>query len=244
MICLLRAEAAKLLSLRATYLALAVTIVGAAGLTALITHTLATGSGDLTMRREVLTIAGASIAPVMALLVGMLVVGSEFRHNTITPVLLVTPLRRRVFLAKAAIAAAAATVIAALATTAGLGSAAVTLAAVGSAPLLDAGDIAGLAAASVALSVLYGVAGIGIATLVRNPTTALIAAMSALFVLDPVLSLLVPAWTLPGGATELVGNTAVTPQPTPLWVAAGVLAGYVVAIGAATLRVAVPRDIT
>jgi hypothetical protein len=92
--------------------------------------------------------------------------------------------------------------------------------------------------------VLYGVAGIGIATLVRNPTTALIAAMSALFVLDPVLSLLVPAWTLPGGATELVGNTAVTPQPTPLWVAAGVLAGYVVAIGAATLRVAVPRDIT
>jgi hypothetical protein len=118
------------------------------------------------------------------------------------------------------------------------------LASVGSPSLLDAGDIAALAAASVALSVLYGVAGIGIATLVRNPTTALIAAMSALFVLDPGLSLLVPAWALPGGATELVGNSAVTQQPTPVWAAAGVLAGYVVAIGAATLRVAVPRDIT
>ena len=134
--------------------------------------------------------------------------------------------------------------VAVLATLTGLGTASITLAAVGSAPLLDVGDVAGLLAASLGLSVAHGVAGAGIATLVRNPTTALIVALSALYVIDPILSLLVPAWALPGGATEVVGLSAVTPQATSLWAAVGVLAGYVGAIGVASLRVAIPRDIT
>ena len=91
---LLRAEIAKLLTLRATYVALAVTAIGAAGLTALLTHTLASEHADLATRREVLTIAGATHAPAMALLLGMFIVGTEFRHNTITPALLITPVRR------------------------------------------------------------------------------------------------------------------------------------------------------
>ena len=132
-------------------------------------------------------------------------------------------------------------VFAAVATAAGFGGAAVT----GCARLhrLLTQDIAGLVATLV-LCMLFGIAGVGIGTLIRNPTTALIVAMSALFVIDPILSLIVPAWALPGGATELVGNSAVTPQLIPLWAAAGVLAGYLVAIGAATVRIALPRDIT
>ena len=107
---LLRAETLKVLSLRATYLGLAVTAAAAAGLTALISHTANTGVTDLADQREVLTLAGTNIAPAMALLLAMLVVGSEFRHNTITPALLITPDRRRLFLAKAALSAAGAVV--------------------------------------------------------------------------------------------------------------------------------------
>ena len=80
--------------------------------------------------------------------------------------------------------------------------------------MLDGGDVAAIIASSVGLSVLYGVAGVGIATLIRNPTTALIVGLSALYVISPLMSLLVPAWALPGGASEIVGLGAVTPQAT------------------------------
>jgi ABC-2 type transport system permease protein len=241
---LLRAELLKVLTLRASYLALGVTVIAAAGLTALITHTVATGETDLTARREVLTLAGTSVAPAMALLLAMLVVGSEFRHNTITPALLITPNRRRLFLAKAGVSAAVGVVVALLAILFGWAGGAVTLAAVGSRPLLDTGDLGSLTAASVGVSVLYSLAGTSIATWLRNPTTALIVVLSALYVVDPLASLAIPARWMPGGATELIAHATVAAHPAWPWAAVAVLAGYAAVLAVTSLRFAAPRDLS
>jgi ABC-2 type transport system permease protein len=241
---LLRAEMLKLISLRATYLGLAVTAVAAAGLTALSTHTVGTGDPDVATRREVLTLAGTNIAPAMALLLAMLVVGSEFRHNTITPALLITPDRRRLFVAKAGLSAGVGVVVALLATLSGWAGATVTLAADGAPPLLDFGDLIRLAAASIGISVLYSVAGTGIATWIRNPTTALIAVLSALYVVDPLASLIVPAQVMPGGASELIAHTTVAAHPSWPWAAVAVLVGYAATLALTSLRFALPRDLS
>ena len=241
---LLRAEALKLLTLRATYAGLAVLMVAASGLTALITHTLAVDGGDLDMRREVLTIAGTSVAPAITLLFGMLVMGSEQRHNTITPTLLITPDRRRIFLAKAAVAAGAGVILALLANLVAAASAAVTLSAVDSAPVLDSTDLARITVASIGISILYGVAGIGVATLIRNPTTAVITVIGGLYLLDPISSLLIPARLLPGGATEVVALSTVTPATASPLAAAAVLLAYVTAVVVACLGAGLKRDLT
>jgi ABC-2 type transport system permease protein len=241
---LLRAEAMKLLTLRATYAGLAALAVAAGGLTALITHTLAVDGGDLDMQREVLTIAGTGVAPAIALLIGMLVMGSEQRHNTITPTLLITPGRRRIFLAKSIVAAGAGMVAAVLANAIALASAAITLNAVGSGPVLDSADMARVATVSIGISILYGVAGTGIATLIRNPTTALIAVIGGLYLLDPIISLLIPARLLPGGATEVIALSTVTPTSASPWAAAAVLIAYASVVVGLGGRVGIQRDVT
>ncbi len=241
---LLRAEVMKLLTLRATYAGLAALVLAAGGLTALISHTLAVDGGDLDMRREVLTIAGTSVAPAITLLFGMLVMGSEHRHNTITPSLLITPDRRRLFLAKAIVIAAVGLVAAVLANLVALLSATVTLDAVGSEPLLDSADMARVAAVSIGISILYGVTGTGIATLIRNPTTALITALGGLYLIDPIISLLIPARLLPGGATEVIALSTVTPPDASPWAATAVLITYASAVVGLGGRVGIQRDVT
>ena len=241
---LLRAETKKLLTLRATYAGLAALVVAAGGLTALISHTLAVDGGDLDMRREVLTIAGTSVAPAIALLFGLLVMGSEQRHNTITPTLLITPDRRRIFVAKAVVAAGVGLVAAMLANLVALASAAITLNAVGSAPVLDSGDIAKVTAVSIGVSILYGVVGLGVATLIRNPTTALIVILGGLYLLDPITSLLIPARLLPGGATEVIALSTVTPADASPLAAAAVLTAYAAAVVGACWWPGLQRDLT
>jgi hypothetical protein len=236
---LLRAESSKLLTLRVTYVALLLTGAASAGLTALITHTMAAHNGDLAIRREAVTIAGTDIAPGIALLLGMLI-GSEFRHNTITPALLITPLRQRLVLAKTVVAAMAGVVLAAVATVAALGAAAVT----GSAQLLDATDIASLTGTTIVLCMLFGIAGVGIGTLIRNPTTALIVAMSALYLVDPLLGQAIPDSALPKSASEVVGLSSVEAQGVSLWLAMAVVVSYVIAVITGALRFALPRDVT
>ncbi len=237
---LLRAEISKLLTLRVTYVALIITGAAAAGLTALITQTTAGDGGSSAIRREAVAIAGTDIAPGIALLVGMLIIGSEFRHNTITPALLITPVRRHLVLAKAVVAATAGVVLAAVATVAALGAAAVT----GSAQLLGAADIAWLAGTTVVLCMLFGIAGVGIGTLIRNPTTALIVAMTALYLVDPLLGLAIPGSALPKSASEAVGLSSVEAQGVSLWLALSVVVTYVIAVITGALRFALPRDVT
>ena len=67
----------------------------------------------------------------------------------------------------------------------------------GSARLLGATHIAELAGTTVVLCMLFGIAGVGIGTPIRNPTTALIVAMSALYLVDPLLGLAIPGRRCP-----------------------------------------------
>jgi hypothetical protein len=184
------------------------------------------------------------VAPAIALLIGMLVMGSEQRHNTITPTLLITPARRRIILAKSVVAAGAGMVAAVLANAIALASAAITLNAVGSGPVLDSADMARVATVSIGISILYGVAGTGIATLIRNPTTALITVLGGLYLLDPIISLLIPARLLPGGATEVIALSTVTPTSASPWAAAAVLIAYASVVVGLGGRIGIQRDVT
>ncbi len=199
---------------------------------------------DLDMRREVLTIAGTSVAPAIALLFGMLLMGSEQRHNTITPTLLITPNRRRVFLVKGIVAAVVGIVAAVLANLVALASATITLRSVGSPSVLDSADMARIAAVSIGISMLYGVVGTGFATLIRNPTTAVMTVLGGLYLLDPVSSLLIPARFLPGGATEVIALSTVSPPTASPLVAVAVLLAYAAAVVGAGLGVGLKRDLT
>ena len=98
---LLAAEVLKLRTTRTTWVLL---LVGA--LLAGVTAAALVGSGSLEDDRALALAQGASFAAFLALVLGALLVTSEYRHGTITTTFLGEPRRGRVLAAKLVVAAA------------------------------------------------------------------------------------------------------------------------------------------
>jgi ABC-2 type transport system permease protein len=195
------------------------------------------------------TLAGGPLIQLAgaALLLGILGMTGEFRHQTVTQTFLVTPDRGRVVAAKliayplAGIALALATLAVTVAVATGW------LAAEGIAPsMLDArlGSVVGVTLLGAGLC---GLVGVGVGALVRNQVAALVGTLVWILVVEGLLMSLLNApslgkWlpssaaaaaiTSPGGAhlSRLVGTL--------------LLAGYALAFALAGTRLVVRRDIT
>lgn len=182
--------------------------------------------------RTVLAIAG--LAQTVALIAGALSVTSDFRHKTITTVVLITPRRTQLLAAKVTTLAAAGLVLGLVTT--GIATA-ITL------PLLAARHIpAGIGSLTVAAIVVGGgiatalgaALGVGVGAIIRNQVGAIIAVLALLYVVEPVLGFIPQVGTVIqeyglGGLAAAATHTVGFPSSAHLLgqtAAALVLAGY------------------
>jgi ABC-2 type transport system permease protein len=182
-----------------------------------------------------------------ALLLGILGVTGEFRHQTVTQTFLVTPDRGRVVAAKL-VAYPLATIALALTTMAVTAAvAAGWLAAKGITPsLLDArlGRVVGVALLAAGLC---GLVGVGVGALVRNQVAALVGTLVWVLVVEGLLMSLLHAPSLGKWLPSAAAKAAITsPGGAQLSRLAGtmLLAGYALALALAGTRLVVRRDIT
>lgn len=184
---------------------------------------------------------------VLVLILGILMMAGEFRHDTVTSAFLATPERRRVVWAKMITCA-----IVGLAF--GLVACAFTLAI--SVPWLAAKDInvaltdsdVGPVLIGFALATsLYGMVGVGVGALVRNPTAAIIGVLVWSLMIEFLLLGSLPEvgkW-LPGGANQsLAGSVTSGGGLLPPWAGGLLLLGYVAAFAAVANRFTVRSDVT
>jgi ABC-2 type transport system permease protein len=251
MIRLIRAELTKLTTTRLIY-GMAAAMAAFAVLTVVGNVIIAGEQGDpLSAYSLPVLVAGpVTLLSGAALLLGILGMAGEFRHQTVTQTFLVTPDRGRVVAAKlvAYPLAGIALTLTILAFTAAV--AAGWLAAKGITPSLV--GAVGVALGQVLLGAvlaagLCGLVGVGLAALVRNQVAALVGvAVWALVVEGLLMSLLnaPSSWAkwLPSAAAGALTN----PGGGHLSRLAGalLLAGYALALAVAGTRLVVRRDIT
>jgi ABC-2 type transport system permease protein len=181
-----------------------------------------------------------------ALLLGILGMTGEFRHQTVTQTFLVTPDRGRVVAAKLVAYPLAGIVLALaiLAVTAAV--AAGWLAAKGITPsLLDAG-LGRVLLGAVLAAGLCGLAGVGVAALVRNQVAALVGTLVWVVVVEGLLMSLLNAPSLGKWLPSAAAAALTNPGGGQLSRLAGslLLAGYALALAAAGTRLVIRRDIT
>jgi ABC-2 type transport system permease protein len=181
----------------------------------------------------------------LVLIIGILLMAGEFRHNTATSTFLISPDRKRVVVAKLA---ASALVGAAL----GLISVAVTLAV--ALPWLATKHIhvdifsrnVGLVLlGGMAAMTIFAVVGVGVGSLIRNQTAAVVIAMTWLLVVDSLLVNFahdIGKWTPLGSTAALAGVSQ--HGLLPMWAGAVLFLAYGLAFAAAGTRFTMRRDVS
>jgi ABC-type transport system involved in multi-copper enzyme maturation permease subunit len=249
MIRLVRAEFTKLTTTRLIY-GMAAIMAAFGVLTVVVGVTAAGQQGNppLSANDFPMLVAGpVTQLPGAALLLGILGMAGEFRHQTVTQTFLVTPDRGRVVAAKlvayplAGIALALVTLAVTAAVAAGW------LAAKGITPsFLCAPCYGRMVGVALLGPALCGLVGVGVAALVRNQVAALVGVAVWVLVVEGLLLSLLNApslgkW-LPSAAAAAI--TSPGGAHLPQWGGALLLAGYALALALAGTRLVVRRDIT
>jgi ABC-2 type transport system permease protein len=244
-----RALSAELFKLRTTRTSWGVTL-GSLALV-LIISTIAALAGEFEADD---TVAGlleiAGLVQVFALVLGILIVATEFRHGTITPSLLAVPDRVRLVLAK---------LLAALGAGALLGLLAAALCAAIIIPVLSARDVdvveigtteaLELIAGNLVASALFAAIGVGLGALIRNQVGAIIGALGWMFLVEPLLTIIpgveeVRAKWFPSGAASATAGTASSDDALGQLPAGLVLTAYAAAFVAAGIFAIRRRDVS
>lgn len=190
--------------------------------------------------------SGASAGTTFALVLGILAMTTEYRHQTVSATFLVTPRRARVVVAKLAASGLVGLVfgVACVALTAVL---AVPLLAVRDAATLPGSDVAQVLVACALGTAVYAVVGVGVGALVRNQIAAIVGALVWVMLVEALLVSLLPEvgrW-LPGGAAAAMLQTApLRGDLLPAWAGTLLFVGYGVAFSALAMTTTVRRDIT
>lgn len=170
----------------------------------------------------VLYSTATSVGYVFPLLIGTLIVTSEFRHQTLTPTFLATPRRGTVLVAKLLIGILFGLVYAAIGIIASVGPAAAFLAGFGLETELGSSDTWALLGRMVIAYVLWVLIGIGVGVLVRNQVGAVVGVLVFTQFLEPVFRAVASfvegldqvTRFLPGAAGDaLVGASVFTSLP-------------------------------
>src|SRR5690606_34605610 len=181
------------------------------------------------------------------LLIGTLMVTTEFRHKTLTPTFLATPRRGLVLWAKVIIGIVVGALFAVLALIATVGPGAAILAAFGVETALGSSDTWAMFGRIALALVLWTIVGVGVGTLVRNQVAAIVIVLAFTQFIEPIArvagnfvdGLDVVTNYLPGAAGDAlvgfsifstVGTPGAGPDPIQWWVGGLVLAGYAVVL--------------
>jgi ABC-2 type transport system permease protein len=181
-----------------------------------------------------------------ALLLGILGMAGEFRHQTITQTFLVTPDRGRVVAAKlvAYPLAGIALALSILAFTAALATA--WLAAKGITPSLLDARLGRVLLGAVLAAGLCGLVGVGVAALVRNQVAALVGVVVWVLLVEGLLMSLLHAPSMARWLPSAAAAALTNPGGGQLSRLAGalLLTGYALALALVGTRLVVRRDIT
>jgi ABC-2 type transport system permease protein len=185
---LLRSEWLKLWTTRTTWVMLGIGLLGEALFAGLYTGLAAVGQIEHELvEAEIAT--GVGLLMVLMLVLGVLIVTTEFRHGTSSSTFLASPKRYPALLAKL-VAALLVGLLAGLAFVAVNGGLSLSLVASRGGELPPLGDLASIYAGVVASFAILSAFGFGVGAIVRNQVGAIIAAIAFFFVLSPLPELL------------------------------------------------------
>jgi ABC-type transport system involved in multi-copper enzyme maturation permease subunit len=191
--------------------------------------------------------AAASSGSIVVLIIGILLMAGEFRHNTATSTFLVSPDRKRVVGAKLAASTLVGAALAAAASLLTLAIALPWLAAKNVDVAVLSGDVGPVLLGAVAATALYALVGVGLGSLIRNQTAAVVVALLWVMIVEGLLVSFVPEvgrWLPGGAAAALSGAATVEGGLLPMWGGALLFAAYGLAFAAAGVRFVMQRDIT
>jgi len=136
--------------------------------------------------------ANAVSGYLFAIILGLLLMASEYRHGTAVATFLTSPKRSRVVLAKLGVGALASSVVMIVSVIAGIVAGWLALQTVENVAQPSENLFLNLILASVLAGVVLGVIGLAIGTLIRNQLLAIVSTLIYLFVIDPLLLTLAP----------------------------------------------------
>jgi ABC-2 type transport system permease protein len=189
----------------------------------------------------------ASVITLIALLLGVVAMTGEYRHQTITTTFLATPHRRDVVRSKLAAASLTGAFVGALSLVVSASIAVPWLAVNGIDTTPDA-DVVRVAVGLVASTALYGALGVAIGALVRNQTTAVAIVLTWLLAVEGIIGDVfhdssVVEW-LPAAAGRALVQVGSSNDGPSAPAAAGVFVLYVAGLAFGGIRLTLDRDIT
>jgi hypothetical protein len=200
-------------------------------------------------------LSGALSAKTLVLLLGILMITTEFRHMTVTPTFLTAPQRSMVVGAKLAAGAIVGLVFAAVALLADIVTGYICYALVGETFTLNVTKAPQAIAGIMLVIVVYTLIGIGLGTLLKNQIAAILVGLGWTLAAETVASILLSLWHhqgdkiyrfFPGNAAtaitdQYLGGGVSLLQP---WAGALVLVGYAVLFSLVGARLTLRRDVT
>ncbi|MEO8556578.1 MAG: ABC transporter permease [Actinomycetota bacterium] len=212
------------------------------------------GLDNTTMVSTVYT-AGLSLAYLLTLVVGVMSIGSEYRHKTITSTFLSTPQRIRVMVAKVTSLLGIGAFYGMVFLVGSVGVGGATIAIKGFSPFPEAGPIARALALSLLVLGLWSLLGLGAGILIPNQVAAILIAVGAAWIVEPLAGFLLSlvSWGqsvvpyMPSQATSaMVGqvNTSSTTELLSWWAGALVLVAYAAVLAGIGSYLTVRRDVT
>lgn len=211
------------------------------------------GAPDSERRRDGFladVLGDASFVGLFALIIGIVAVTNEFRHGTITPTLLVSPVRERLVAVKALAATLYGLALGLLALAVALAVALSWLAALDVPLDLGRRDVWETSGAVLVAAALWAALGVAVGAVVHSQVAALVGSLIWLLVAETLLAALLPAVDLDGVADYFPGavldglNPATSADDLPFATALAAALGYVLALGAAGAVRTSRRDIT
>jgi ABC-2 type transport system permease protein len=191
----IRSEWIKLRTTRANIVLLLLALFVPVLLTALVTGTapLDTLPDDTPANRFSLALAGAGIGDTLLGVLGVLVIGSEYRHNTIRVTFAAVPRRLRVHWAKAVTVAAVSLVVGLVAVSSSYLVGSVILGARDHGVSLSDSGVPRSLVGAVVLAVLQGLVGLGVGTIIRATAGAITLLVVYPVVVEALLVTFVPS---------------------------------------------------
>lgn len=212
------------------------------------------GSGSPTQLANSVYTGGISFAYLFMLVIGVMQIGSEYRHKTITSTFLSVPKRGKAMLAKVLgltiIAAGYAVLSMVLAVAVG----AITLNARGFDPFPTSGVWRTIALALLVLA-LWALIGLGVGILIPNQVAAILVGVGVAWIAEPILGLVLQVWDftskyiapiLPSAATQATLDVARMPgqHVLPWWGGALTLAAWALLFAGAGIVRVLKQDIS
>lgn len=202
--------------------------------------------------------SATAVGYVFPLLVGTLMVTTEFRHKTLTPTFLATPRRGVVLVGKFVVGVVVGLLYGILGSLAAVGAGAGVLSIFGIDTALGAGDTWELVGRMLLAFALWALVGIGVGTVVRNQVAAIVIVLAITLFVEPIVRTAgglvegfagVVKWFPSAASDALVGQTIFGAMGTAAgesleWWAGGlVLLGYAVVLVVIGLLTTWRRDI-